>query len=120
MPANAHAEENGSHKPSAHACRFLNARIAPFAHSRRFRTHQRSIALVQVEIVGCEGREDSIEGFQFRCSNALYLTPDCAPKLSASAVGIESERYDCDKISLVTFPKGIPLGLSRKESNAVR
>jgi len=38
----------------------------------------------------------------------------------AGADGIGSERYDFDKISLVTFPKGIPLGLSRKESDIVR
>jgi len=29
MLANAHAEENGSHWLFPHACRFLNARIAP-------------------------------------------------------------------------------------------
>jgi len=65
------------------------------------------------------------EGFNRRvsisvlCSNAPDLKPIGAPKLTARADGIESERYDFDKISLVTFPKGIPSGLSRKESNVV-
>jgi hypothetical protein len=35
--------------------------------------------------------------------NVSDLTPLAAPKLAACAVGIESVRYDFDKISLVTF-----------------
>jgi hypothetical protein len=36
-------------------------------------------------------------------SNARDIRPIDAPKLSARVAGIESERYDFDKISLVTF-----------------
>jgi len=49
------------------------------------------------------------EGFNRRVSisvltlNVSDLTSLDAPKLAACAVGIESVRYDFDKISLVTF-----------------
>ena len=101
------------------ASRFLNARIAPFAHCRRFRAYQRSLVRIKSKSSGVRGRE----GFNRRVSisvlhsNAEDLRSIGAPKLSACAAGIESERYDFDKISLVTLPEGIPLGLSRKESD---
>jgi len=53
------------------------------------------------------------EGFNRRVSisvlysNAHDLRSIGAPKLSARAAGIESVRYDFDKISLVTFPASI-------------
>jgi hypothetical protein len=65
------------------------------------------------------------EGFNRRVSisvlysNAHDLRSIGAPKLSARAAGIESVRYDFDKISLITIPEGIPLGLSRKESDII-
>jgi hypothetical protein len=104
MLAGAHAEENGSHKPSPRACRFLNARIVPFAHCRRFRAYRLSIYRVTLKSLGARG-----EGFNRRVSILVIRTnaPDLichgAPKLTAGADGIESERYDFDKISLVTF-----------------
>jgi hypothetical protein len=103
MLAVAHAEENGTHMPSAHACRFLNAHITPFAHCGRFRAYQCRV-VDHVKIVGCAGGR-----IQSRVSiSVLYsIAPDLidfdAPKLSACGAGIESERYDFDKISLVTF-----------------
>jgi hypothetical protein len=67
-----HAEENGSHTPSAQANRFLNARIASIAHCRRFRACQLSIYRVTSKSSGECGGRDSIEGFQFRCTPSMY------------------------------------------------
>jgi hypothetical protein len=58
-----------------------------------------------VEIVGCEGgkRFNRRVSISVICCNAPNLNSFDAPKLTAGAAGIESERYDFDKISLVTF-----------------
>jgi hypothetical protein len=101
MLARALAEENGSHRPSAYACRFLNARIAPFAQCRRFRTHQLNIVRATSKSSGARG-EDSIEGFQFWCFVPIHRNSPSldAPKLSARAAGIESVCYDFDRFLL--------------------
>jgi hypothetical protein len=58
MLATAYAGENGSQKPSALACRFLNARIAPITQDRRFRGFYACSVFQYFEIVGCaRGRE---------------------------------------------------------------
>jgi hypothetical protein len=66
MLANTHAEENGSHMPSPQASRFLNARIAPFAQGRRFRSHPHSIGRITSKSSGAQGG-----GMQFRCCDLM-------------------------------------------------
>jgi len=65
MLAVAHAEENGSYMPSALACRFLNARIAPFAHCRRFRDHQHGIVRIKSKSSAARGGGIQSKGFNF-------------------------------------------------------
>jgi hypothetical protein len=66
MLARALAEENGTHTPSAQACRFLNARIASFARA----ADSESINAVSFRLrrnrCVCRGK-DSIEGIEFVC-----------------------------------------------------
>ncbi len=64
MLSHAQTRENGSHKPHAHASRFLNARIAP---ARTAADSEDMTHATLIEIVSCAGGKDSIEGFQFRC-----------------------------------------------------
>jgi hypothetical protein len=54
------------------ASRFLNARITPFAHCRRFRAYQLSTCRVTSKSSGAREGKDSIEGFQFRCSTQTH------------------------------------------------
>ncbi len=105
MLARAHAEEDGSHRPSAHACRFLNARIAPFAHCRRFRAiNSAFVGSRRNRLVRGGGKRFNRRvSISVICCNAPNLNSFDAPKLTAGTAGIESERYDFDKISLVTF-----------------
>jgi hypothetical protein len=121
MLANTLAKENGSHTPPRKPAVFLTHASPPSRIAA-------DSGLINGALFG-SGRNRRVrgrDGFNRRVSisvpfsNVRDLGPIGAPKLSACAAGIESVRYDFDKISLVTFPKGIPSGLSRKESNVLR
>jgi len=57
-------EENGTRTPSAQACRFLNARIAPFAHAADSESINAAL-LRSLEIVRCAGGGIQSKGFNF-------------------------------------------------------
>jgi hypothetical protein len=104
MLAGALAEENGTHMPSRRPAVFLTHASSP-SHIAA------DSELINSAFVGSRRNRwlRAREGFNRRGSisvlypNARNLKAIGAPKLTAGAVGIESERYDFDKISLVTF-----------------
>jgi hypothetical protein len=134
MFPNAHAEENGAHTPPYMPAVFLT-HASPPSHIAA------DSELINAALFGSRRNRwvRGGKGFNRRVSisvlhtKASDLIPLGAPKLMACAAGIESVRYDFDRFlplqkqerrdavkrHLVTFPKGIPLGLSRKESNVV-
>src|SRR5450759_3485971 len=112
--------------------RFLNTRIASFAHRRRFRVHSLCIVRVTSKSLGARG-----EGFNRRVSisvlriNVASLTRLGAPKLPACVAGIESVRYDFEGFLLsqrlislwlrLLFPKGSLWDfLGKKVTSSVR
>ncbi|HTR82027.1 MAG TPA: hypothetical protein VMM58_10390 [Bacteroidota bacterium] len=56
--------ENGSPLPSAHACRFLNARIALHPSRPPIPIAKQCLRLKTSNSSGASGGKDSIEGFQ--------------------------------------------------------
>jgi hypothetical protein len=104
----AHAEENGSRSPPHMLAVFLT-HASPPSHIAA------DSEIINAALFGSLRNRwvRAGEGFNRRVSISVIRmnAPDIsclrAPKLTAGADGIESERYDFDKISLVTFPASI-------------
>jgi hypothetical protein len=64
--ANTQAKENGAHTPPRRPAVFL-AHASPLSRDAADSVLIISALVDHVEIVGCAGGKDSIEGIQFRC-----------------------------------------------------
>jgi hypothetical protein len=113
MLPNTHAKEDDSHTPPRKLAVFLT-HASPPSHTAA------DSELINAAAFGSSRnrRARGGKGFNRRVSisvlysNARDLRLIGAPKLSACVAGIESVRYDFDKISLVTFFLGKKVTLS--------